>query len=255
MSLPVQLSWFSRSRIDDATRLLVEPYVDPLIRCNIWHLRGRNRDLLVDSGLGIVSLRSAAADLFDRPVVAVATHSHYDHRGGLAEFDVRVAHPAEADLLSAPEQGPLRRVDFPPSLLAAIEPAYRLDELLVTALPHDGFALEGFTQPAASPTWLVDEGDVIDLGDRAFEVLHVPGHSPGSIALWEQGTGMLFSGDLIYDGPLLDETPDAVVEDYVRSLQRLRKLPVSVVHAGHGPSFGRDRLLELIDAYLLRRDG
>ena len=55
------------------------------------------------------------------------------------------------------------------------------------------------------------------------------------------------------DGPLLDETPDAVIADYVRSVQRLRELPVTVVHAGHDPSFGRERLVELCDAYLAKR--
>jgi glyoxylase-like metal-dependent hydrolase (beta-lactamase superfamily II) len=50
---------------------------------------------------------------------------------------------------------------------------------------------------------------VIDLCDRVFEVLHLPGHSPGSIGLWERQTGTLFSGDAIYDGPLLDELRDS----------------------------------------------
>jgi len=43
----------------------------------------------------------------------------------------------------------------------------------------------------------VRDGDIIDLGDRAFEVLHLPGHSPGSIALFEAATKTLFSGDAI----------------------------------------------------------
>lgn len=252
-SLPVERSWYERRRIDDAVTLLVEPHVHPLIRCNIWHVRGRDRDLLIDSGLGIASLRDAIDDLVGGPVVAVATHSHYDHRGALHEFDVRVAHPAEAALLSEAEPAPLRRQDFPARVLEAIEVAYPLDEMLVAALPYEGFQPAGFTQRPATPTWLVREGDVIDLGDRAFEVLHVPGHSPGSIALWERSTGTLFSGDVMYDGPLLDETPDAVIADYVRSVQRLRELPVTVVHAGHDPSFGRERLVELCDAYLAKR--
>ncbi|TIT32768.1 MAG: MBL fold metallo-hydrolase, partial [Mesorhizobium sp.] len=49
---------------------------------------------------------------------------------------------------------------------------------------------------------LLEGGDVVDLGDRAFEVIHTPGHSPGGIALFEKKTGILLSGDIIYDGPL-----------------------------------------------------
>ena len=72
-----------------------------------------------------------------------------------------------------------------------------------------------FTRPAAPATTLLCDGDVVDLGDRAFEVLHLPGHSPGSIGLWEPATGVLFSGDAIYDGPLLDELDGCDIAAYV----------------------------------------
>ncbi len=252
--LPIADRWFDRVRIDDAITLLWEPFVDPLIRCNIWHLRGRDRDLLVDTGLGIVSLRDAATDLFDHPLVAVATHSHYDHMGGLHEFAERVGHAAEADVLAEGSPvAPLRRDEFPADLLEAIEAGYPLADLLVTAVPAATFSVAGFSQPPAPLTRVVAEGDVVDLGNRAFEVLHLPGHSPGSIGLWEEATGTLFSGDALYDGPLLDEVPGADIVAYVATMRRLRELPVTVVHAGHDPSFGRERLVELCDAYLATR--
>ena len=92
------------------------------------------------------------------------------------------------------------------------------------------------------------------LGNRHFEVLHLPGHSPGSIGLFEAATETLFSGDAVYDGPLLDELPESDISDYVRTMKRLLELPVRVVHAGHDPSFGGERLRELASAYLERRD-
>ena len=52
---------------------------------------------------------------------------------------------------------------------------------------------------------LLAHGDVVDLGDRAFEVIHTPGHSPGGIALYEKKTRHPVSGDIIYDGPLIDD--------------------------------------------------
>ena len=123
----------------------------------------------------------------------------------------------------------------------------------VTALPRADFDLAEFSCPAAPATRLVEEGDVIDLGDRVFEVFHLPGHSPGSIGLWEEKTGILFSGDAIYDGPLLDEIPGSDIPAYVETMRRLEKLPVRVVHGGHDPSFGRERLKELARQYLDRR--
>jgi glyoxylase-like metal-dependent hydrolase (beta-lactamase superfamily II) len=106
---------------------------------------------------------------------------------------------------------------------------------------------------AAPPMRLLADGDVVDLGDRAFEVLHLPGHSPGSIGLWEASSGVLFSGDALYDGPLLDELDGSDIDAYCATMRRLRDLPVNVVHAGHEPSFGRGRLIELCDAYLAER--
>ena len=106
-------------------------------------------------------------------------------------------------------------------------------------------------QPAPA-TWVVDGGEAVDLGDRRFEILHLPGHSPGSIGLWEAATGTLFSGDAIYDGVLLDSLPESNIDDYVETMRRLRALPVRVVHGGHRPSFGRPRLVEIVDDFLGR---
>ncbi len=63
----------------------------------------------------------------------------------------------------------------------------------------------------------------------------------------------MFSGDAIYDGPLLDELGDSRIDQYCVTMERLMTLPVTVVHAGHDPSFGRDRLRQLAAAYLRRR--
>jgi glyoxylase-like metal-dependent hydrolase (beta-lactamase superfamily II) len=83
-------------------------------------------------------------------------------------------------------------------------------------------------------------------------VLHVPGHSPGSIALWEAASRTLFSGDAVYDGPLLDQLPGSSIADYERTLRRLLSLDVGVIHAGHDASFGRERLREIIRKQLDR---
>jgi glyoxylase-like metal-dependent hydrolase (beta-lactamase superfamily II) len=252
MSLNIADRWFELRKVDDDITHLWEPHVDPLIRCNIWHVRGRERDLLVDTGLGIGSLREAARHLIEKPVLAVATHAHYDHVGGHHEFAERLIHRAEADDLRAPEGfASLLASGLSEALRRVIaESGYDIAEELITALPRAGYELGAYRVEPAAPTRVVEEGDVVDTGDRAFEVLHLPGHSPGSIGLWEAATGTLFSGDAIYDGPLIDGLPHSDIEDYVRTMERLRALPVSVVHAGHDPSFGRDRLIELADGYL-----
>ena len=104
-------------------------------------------------------------------------------------------------------------------------------------------------QPAPAQR-LLEHGDVIDLGNRHFEVIHTPGHSPGGIGLFEMATGIFLSGDVVYDGPLIDDAYHSNREDYVATMRQLRDLPVTVIHGGHFPSFGPTRYHQLIDEYL-----
>jgi len=254
MGFQVADRWFEFQRIDDDITLIWEPHVVPLIRCNIWHVRGRDRDLLIDTGLGMASLKEAARDLFAKALTAVATHVHYDHVGGFHEFEDRIIHRAEAAKAAAGNTASLYGGGKEDALIESIRAAgYDVPPQLFTALPSNGYDPLTYHVLPAPATRVVDEGDVIDAGDRRFEVLHLPGHSPGSIGLWEAKTGILFSGDAIYDGPLLDELPGSDIPIYVATMKRLRDLPVTVVHAGHDPSFGRDRLCDLCDTYLAKR--
>tara|TARA_R110000868_G_scaffold1734_4_gene13991 strand:- start:3325 stop:4092 length:768 start_codon:yes stop_codon:yes gene_type:complete len=251
--LPVADRWFESRRTSDGITIMWEPHVIPLMRCNIWHVRGR--DLVVDTGMGIVSLRDAGRDLFGHKITAVATHTHADHIGGHHEFEHTLVHELEADNLRHPEgRGTLQLAQLPRSYVKALNDAgYVVDRDFITALPHAGYDMDGYRLTDAVVSEIVTEGDIVDLGDRQFEVLHLPGHSPGSIGLWEAASGTLFSGDAIYDGPLLDEIDGAHIPTYIRTMKRLRDLPVNVVHAGHDSSFGRARLVELVDAYLAKR--
>lgn len=255
--LPVANRWFERMTVDDSITLLWEPHVVPLMRCNIWHLRGRDRDLVIDTGMGVVSLVEELGDLLAKPVTAVATHGHDDHIGSHHEFDDVIAHPLEAGLLEEP---PLDTLDIvkgwgEEAVAMLTGSGYELESpYFVDALPP-GYVFEQFRQRPARVTRRVVGGDTIDTGDRSFEVLHLPGHSPGSIGLWEAATGTLFSGDAVYDGPLLDQLPESDIADYCATMERLLTLPVTVVHAGHDPSFDRVRLHELCRAYLAERGG
>jgi len=255
MALQIATRWFEFERLSEGVTRIWEPHVIRVMQCNIWHVQGRTRDLLIDTGMGIASLREAAADIFDKALTAVATHTHVDHVGSLHEFSDRVVHAEEAHSLTAASGNfSMMRDDHPVEFIAGLERAgYDVGPCFVTALPHADFNLRAFSCPAAPATRLVREGDVIDLGNRVFEVMHLPGHSPGSLGLWEAKTGILFSGDAIYDGPLLDELPDSNIAEYVSTMLRLEQLPARTVHAGHDPSFDGARLRQLARQYLARR--
>ena len=94
--------------------------------------------------------------------------------------------------------------------------------------------------PASTPTWLLEEGDRIDLGGRQFDVLHLPGITAGACGLFEQATGVFFSGEAfiwndgyVYDGEPAEVSDDADREAFRASLTRLADLPATTVYPGH----------------------
>ena len=252
LELPVADPWFVVQRVGDGITLVTEPHVHPLLRCNVWHVEGRDLDLVVDTSLGLAPLRHLVEREAAGGLLAVATHSHSDHIGGMGEFAERAAHRRRTATLAGPVNT-LETAVYDDTVLGPYrDGGYDIPELFVDAAPPGGLAAR-CGRARHRPTRLLDEGDAVDLGDRDFEVLHLPGHSPGSIGLWEESTGILFSGDAAYDGPLLDELDGSDIGTYLETMRRLRDLPVDRVHAGHEPSFGRDRLVEICDAYLAER--
>lgn len=250
--LPVAQRWFRTQRVTEDIVLFVEDHLDTFFESNVWHVRGGERDLVVDTGNGIGDLRGALEPFVgDRPIVAVATHDHFDHIGGLHAFDERWCHADDADGIREPDGLALMRTDFRPGLEDEIRwYGYEPPDRVITALPRESFDIAGWRTPPTAPTRLLVEGDIVDLGNRAFEVLHVPGHTAGSLALWDPAAGLLFTGDTAaLDDPLYAEDEEA----FVASLVRLRELPAELVCAGHSRPFGRDELRSLIDEQLEKR--
>jgi glyoxylase-like metal-dependent hydrolase (beta-lactamase superfamily II) len=220
----------------DGVTLIHEPWIKPFFRCNIWHVRGRDRDLLFDTGLGHVSLRSYVPLVSERELLCVASHTHFDHIGCHHEFSNRSVHRAEAEILADPRND------------KTLADRYATDEMF-DALP-EGWDQSRYRILPAPAGRLLEGGEIIDLGDRHFEVIHTPGHSPGGIGLFESARGIFLSGDIVYDGPLIDDTYHSNTADYVDTMLRLRDMPLSVVHGGHFPSFGRVRFQQVVDQYL-----
>ena len=233
--------WYQAREVADGVVLLWEPHVHPFARCNIWYLRGTQRDLLIDSGTGLRPLAPFLPGANGRPLVAVATHGHFDHIGALHEFDDRRAHRDEAHgFASMPESLTLAHL-------------FRALDEPVTALPCDAWRAQDYRVLPAPVGVELAEGDRIDLGQRQLTVLHLPGHSPGSIGLFDERDGTLFSGDALYDGELIDDFATSDVEHYRATMERLLELPVSVGHGGHGPSFDEQRKRVLVGEYLAGR--
>ncbi|MFI6033392.1 MBL fold metallo-hydrolase [Streptomyces sp. NPDC051315] len=156
----------------------------------------------------------------------VLTHFHEDHAGGAAEFaalsGARVlAHMADVDVLR-------RRVPAPPPVLEDWERP--LHAAALSRLPSGDFA-----RPAEITE--VADGDVLGFGDGA-RVVHVPGHTHGSIALHLPRHRVLFTGDTIaaspVDGAVMPGVFNLDRTLVLAALRRLAGLEADVACFGHG---------------------
>lgn len=253
--LPIVDPWYRALPLSGRITLITEPHVHPIFSANMHLVTGRDADLLIDSGMGIAPLRpvvDAARPDSSRPLIHLATHTHVDHIGAVREFDIRLVHPLEAEAHARPGPYTLRSADIPDDLRTLfLDAGYPpLWEFLVDAVPEDGYDIDAWALRGAPPTGTVEDGDVIDLGDWQAEVLHLPGHSPGQVGLWNGESGTLFGADAIYDGPLIYDGPGMSVADYAKTLRRVAALPLREVHGGHDPAFGPERLRQIVDRYL-----
>lgn len=234
---PVAEFWYVVEAHDNAIIRFREAHIDSYAVGDIWLVRGRDRDLVVDTGSGIVSPAPLVEAVAGKPVIAVALNCYFDHAGGWHGFSARACHPLDAPPLAAPSEENATYNTY-------------LNESTLWSLPWQGYRVEDYVLTGATPTRLVEDGDVFDLGDRSLEVLHMPGRSPGGLAIWEAATGSLFTSDMLYDGDHGPAWPPNDPCAYCTSLGRLRDLPVRHVYPGHyGPMDG-GRMIDLIDEQL-----
>jgi glyoxylase-like metal-dependent hydrolase (beta-lactamase superfamily II) len=231
--------WYETIRFSDDITLIHEPWIKPFFRCNMWHVRGRDHDLLFDSGLGHFSLRQHVPQVSERPIIAVASHTHFDHIGSHHEFPGCCVHHAEAAIVENPSNE------------KTLADPYSTDEMF-DAQP-EGWNAKTYKVKPAKVDRILQHGDIIDLGNRNFEVIHTPGHSPGGIGLYETSTGIFLSGDIIYDGPLIDDAYHSDIPTYLQTFDALKKLKPTVIHGGHFPSFGPTRFQQLITEYQISK--
>lgn len=211
--------WFTTWEVAHGVFCFAEDQHEQEVRSYL--VRGSERSLVWDAGMGVADItREVERFVAVRPesMLMVCSHSHFDHVGDVWRFaDAGVpvyAHPAEADRIA---RG-----------LSAEQCAHWLQaDSLPGPLPT-GFDPHTYRIRPATVTHLLNEGDVLDLGDRQFTVLHTPGHSPGGLCLWDAANGLLLSGDTAYAAPLYSYSPDAEPDIYRRSLRRLADLAPQV---------------------------
>lgn len=206
--------WFAIDEPSPGVFRIQEPLHDENVKSFL--VLGAERAALIDSGMGVADIGAIVSSLTDLPVTVINSHAHWDHIGGNEAFDEIWIHEAEAGGLVNGVPNATLRPWFAP-------------ERLRGPLP-EGVTAETISYPPTPATGTLQGGEEIDLGGRCLEVIHAPGHSPGGIALWDEGSRVLFTTDVAYPCTLYVHTRDELAL-YLDTFMRLTALdpePVAV---------------------------
>src|SRR5258708_30072440 len=142
--------------------------------CSIVACTATNRAAIVDPGGDVARIREAIGQLKVTPEKILLTHVHLDHAGGAAEL---------AETLALPIEGPDER-----------------DEFLLASLQAQGARFGVPDMRNVVPTRWLTEGETVSVGDLTFNVLHVPGHTPGHLVFVNAPARFALVGDTLFQG-------------------------------------------------------
>jgi hydroxyacylglutathione hydrolase len=187
--------------------------------CTLLWDEASKRGAVIDPGGDLPRIRAAIDEVGMTAEKIVLTHGHIDHAGGAADL---------SRALKVPIEGPHRR-----------------DALLLVSLSIQGLAY-GMSAKSVVPDRWVDEGDTVTIAGQTFDVLHCPGHSPGSIVLFNGAQRFALVGDVLFRGAI--GRPIFPFGDHAALIRAIKTklLPLGddvAFICGHGPgsTFGTER--------------
>lgn len=196
--------------------MFLDAFSDNSFESNCWLVGSADSDeaVVVDPGFSADRVRAMLAEAGRRPVAVLATHGHFDHIGAAAEF-------------------------------CGSELALHIHEADVAALTDPvawgaGYVTDPIPVEQVRP---LRDREVLTFAGFRIEVLHAPGHTPGSVLY--RTDGWVMSGDVVFAGAIgRSDLPNSSPADMDASLARFLSLPDDLpVLPGHGPktSVGRER--------------
>ncbi len=176
----------------------------------IWDA-GTGLGAVIDPGGDLDRIEAAIKEVGMKPEKILITHGHIDHAAGADEMRARLG--------------------------VEIEGPHRADKILLDNLVKQG---RDYGIPARNLTpdrWL-EEGDIVTLGGHVFEILHCPGHSPGSVVFVNRENKLLIVGDVLFRGSIGRTDFPYCDHDALISAIKTKLLPLGDAYAficGHGP--------------------
>ena len=210
-------SWFKVEK--------VHPKIYALAEFNHWEkavsylLIGKTKAALFDTGMGYGDIKKEVEKITDLPVEVFLTHSHWDHIGGMNQFE-------KIHILDN---------DFELKSLKKGFSSKEVNELTNGLLFKDPFNIREYEVKGREEVLKINDNDNVLIGDLKLKVISTPGHTPGSACYFSEKLNVLFSGDLIYSGPLYAQLFESNLGDYINSIFKLKKIvnDKTIVFPGH----------------------
>ena len=184
----------------------------------LFLVEGDREAMLIDTGVGFAGLKETVNQLTKKPLSVILTHMHPDHAGGAAAFERVYLHPADKDMTA--------------EMALEGRMGYSMGSMRGIVLTPADF----IPAPGADKQYLpLADGQSFDLGGITLEIIHVPGHTPGSCCvLFKEERSILF-GDACNANTLL--MWGTTISQYKKSLQYLQtfKNRFDTVYYSHGP--------------------
>ena len=201
---------------------------------------GKEKALLFDTGNGIGKISTIVHELTSLPVFVLNSHTHFDHIGGNAEF---------SDILAMDTDYTRKNSGGYSNALVQEEV---LEEALCGTLP-DGINSATYHTPPFKIKKFITDGYKIDLGERILEVLSTPGHTPDAISILDSNLGLLWVGDIYYNGPIWLFAPETDLDAYYQSVERLCNLVpnLNTLHPAHNTPIVKPQSLYLLKKALI----
>lgn len=214
---PASVSWFSATKAGEGVWTISDHGAD-----NMYLVEGKDRALLIDTGLGAARLNAFVKTLTAKPVIVVNTHGHPDHAGGNFEFKAVYAHPADFSAI--------QDLGTKESRTGAVKNAAK------GKLASDMISMDEAAKALPAQLLPIADGYVFDLGGRRLEVIESPGHTPGEVLLLDAANKALFTGDNSNTLVWLFLPNSRPLEVYLQSLRKLQKRAgeFTTIYPGHG---------------------
>ena len=217
---------------------------------------------IIDTGVGVRVLQALMGAISGRrlrPRWLILTHDHYDHVGNAQGFRNQVSAPLIAHALDRPLiEHPLKVFDDS-FMEAAYGGTLRQAFREMNRTPED---YQAYQQKVLSERFYpvkvdisCDDGDIFELGDLEVEIIHTPGHTPGSISVYIPNEGVLFAGDVpLWFGPGR-AYPLGDFRTWQDSMRRLLVLDTEFIGWGHSfPTSGRRKCQRFLRNTLRRAE-